>query len=166
MALAALWTARFSDVFQFSSVQSLSGVNSLRPHGLQHARVPCPSPTPRACSNSSPLSRWCHPTISSSIFPFSSCLQFFPESGSFPMSLFFTAGGQTIGVSASTSVLPRNIQNWFPLGWTGWTSVQSKGLSKIFSNTTFKSISSLALSFLYSPALTSTHDYWKNHSFD
>ena len=110
--------------------------DSLRPHGLQHARLPCPSPTPGACSNSCPLNRWCHPTISSSVVPFSSCLQSFPASGSFPVSRFFTSDGQSIGISASTSVLPMNIQDWFPLGWTGWISLQSKGLSRVFSNTT------------------------------
>ena len=109
---------------------------SLRPHGLQHARPPCPSPTPGACSNSCPSSQWCHPTISSSIIPISSCLQSFPASGSFPMSWFFASGGQSIGVSASASVLPMNIQDWLPLGWTGWISLQSKGLSRVFSNTT------------------------------
>ena len=109
---------------------------TLQPHGLQHIRLPCPSPALRACSNSCPLSRWCHPTISSSVFPFSSCLQSFPASGSFPMSQFFSSGGQRIGVSASASVLPMNIQDWFPLGWTGCISLQSKGLSRVFSNTT------------------------------
>ena len=98
--------------------------------------LPCPSPSPVACSNSCPLSRWCFPTISSSVIPFSSCLQSFPESGSFPMSQFFTSGGQSIGVSASTSLLPMNIQDWFPLGLTGWLSLQSKGFSRVFSNTT------------------------------
>ena len=119
------------------SVQfSLSVVSdSLRPHGLQHSRLPCPSPIPKACSNSCPSSQWCHPTISFSVIPFSSCLQSFPTSGSFPMSQFFTSGGQSIGVSASASVLPINIQNWFPLGWTGWISLQSKGLWRVFSNT-------------------------------
>ena len=110
--------------------------NSLRPHGLQHARLPCPSPTPRAYSNSCPLSQWCHPTISSSVIPFSSCLQSFPASGSFPVSQFFASGGQSIGVSALASVLLMNIQGWFPLGWTGWISLQSKGLSRVFSNNT------------------------------
>ena len=110
--------------------------NSLRPHGLQHARLPCPSPTPRAYSNSCPLSRWCHPTISSSVVPFSSCLQSFPASGSFPMSQFFASGGQRIGVSASASVLQMNIQNWFPLGLTGLISLQFKGLSRVLTNTT------------------------------
>ena len=110
--------------------------DSLQPHGLQHIRLPCPSPTPGACSNSCPSSWWCHPTISSSVIPFSSCLQSFPASGSFPMSQLLTSGGQSIGVSASTSVLPMNIQHWFPLGWTGWISLQFKGLSRVFSNTT------------------------------
>ena len=110
--------------------------NSLQPHGLQHTRCPCPSPTPTVHSNSCPLSRWCHPTISSSVVPFSSCPQSFPESGSFPMSQLFTWGGQSIGVSASASVLPMNIQDWFPLGWTGWISLLPKGLSRVFSNTT------------------------------
>ena len=96
--------------------------DSLQPHGLQHTRLPCPSPTPRAYSNSRPSSWWCHPTISSSVIPFSSCPQSFPASGSFPISQFFTSGGQSIGVSASASTLPMNIQDWFPLGWTGWIS--------------------------------------------
>ena len=107
--------------------------DSLWPRGLQHARLPCPSPSPRACSNSCPLSWWCHPTISSSVVPFSSCLQSFPVSGSFLMSRLFTSGGQSIGASAS--VLPMNIQGWFPLGWIGLISFQSKGLSRVFSNT-------------------------------
>ena len=110
--------------------------DSLPPHGLQHAKPPCASPTPRIYSNSCPLSRWLHPTISSSIVPFSSRLQSFPASGSFPMSQFFPSGGQRIGVSASASLLPMNIQDWFPLGWTGWIPMQSKGLSGVFSNTT------------------------------
>ena len=124
--------------FKFSSVQFSCSVmsNSLRPHELQYTRPPCPSPTPRIYSNSCPLSRWCHPTISSSVVPFSSRLQSFSASGSFQMSQLFTGGGQSIGVSASTSVLPMNIQDWFPLGWTGWISLQCKGLSRVFSNTT------------------------------
>ena len=104
--------------------------DSLRPHGLQHTTLPCPSPTPRAYSNS------CHPTISSSVIPFSSCHQSFPASGSFPMSQFFTSGGQSIGISAPASVLPMNIQDWFLLGWSGCISLRSKGLSRVFSNTT------------------------------
>ena len=110
--------------------------DSLQPHGWQHARPPCPSPTPGVYSNPCPLSQWCHPTISSSVIPFSSCLQSFPASGSFQMSQLFASGGQNVGVSASTSVLPMNTQDWFPLGWTGWISLQSKGLSRVFSNTT------------------------------
>ena len=121
------------NLLQFScSVMS----DSLQPYGLQHSRIPCPSRTPGACSNSHPSSWWCHPTISSSIMPFSSYLQSFPASGSFPMSQFFTSGGQSIGVLASASVLPVNIQDWFPLGLTGLISLQSKGLSRVFSNTT------------------------------
>ena len=116
--------------------------DSLQAHGLQYVRLPCPSPTPGAYSNSCPFSQWCHPTISSSVVPFSH-LQPFPVSGSFPVSQFFTSGGQSIGVSASTSVLPVNVQDWFPLGLTGWISLQSKGvslqskaLSRVFSNNT------------------------------
>ena len=109
--------------------------NSLRPRGLQHTRPPCPSPTPGANSNSCPLSWWWYPTISSSVIPFSSCLQSFPASGSFQTIQFFTSGGQSIGVSASASVLQMNIQDWFPLGCTDWISLQSKGLSRVFSNT-------------------------------
>ena len=110
--------------------------DSLEPHGFQHTRPPCPSPTPGVYSISCPLSRWCHPTSSSSVIPFSFRLQSLPASGSFQMSQFFPSGGQSIGVSASASVLPMNIQDWFPLGWTGWISLQSKGLSWVFSNTT------------------------------
>ena len=127
------------NVFQgpVSSVQlSLSVVSdSLWPHGLQHTRPPYPSPTPRVYSNSYPLSQWCHPTFSSSVVPFSSCLQSFPASGYFPISQFSPSGGRSIGVSTSASVLPMNIQAWSPLGWTGWISLQSKGLSRVFSNT-------------------------------
>ena len=112
--------------------------NSLWPHGLQHARLPCPLPTPGIYSKSCPLSQWCHPTISSSVIPFSFCLQSFPASVpmSFAVSQFFASGGQSIGVSASASVLPVTIQGWFPLGWTDWISLQSKGLSRVFSNST------------------------------
>ena len=111
--------------------------DSLQPHGLQHGRLPCPSPTPRACSNSCPLSQWCHLTISSSLIPFSSCLQSLPASGSFQMSQLFASGGQSIEVSASVNI-PMNIQDWFPLGWTGWISLQSKELSRVFSYTTIQ----------------------------
>ena len=110
--------------------------DSLRPHEPQHARPPCPSPIPGVYSDSCPSSRWCHPAVSSSVVPFSSCSQFLPASGSFPMSQLFTWGGRGIGVSASASVLPMNTQDWSPLGWTGWISLQSKGLSRVFSNTT------------------------------
>ena len=110
--------------------------DSLWPHGLQHARPPCPSPTPRVHSNPCPSSRWCHPTISSSVVPFSSCPQSFPASGAFQISQLFVSGGQSIGVSALASVLPMSTQDWSPLGRTGWTSLQSKRLSRVFSNTT------------------------------
>ena len=141
--------------------------DSLRPHGLQHSRLPCPSPTPGACSDSCPSSRWCHPTISSSVIPFSSCLQSFPASRSFPVSQVFAWGGQNIGVSASASVLSMNIQGWFPLGLTDWIYLLSKGLvvQGTSSASQFESTSSFLLSLLYGPTLTSVH-YWKNHSFD
>ena len=153
---------------QFSSVQfSRSVVSySLRPQGLQHARPPCPSPIPRVYSNSRLLSRWCHPTILSSVIPFSSCPQYFPASGSFPVSQLFASCGQSIGVWASTSVLPMNIQDWSPLGWTGWISLQSKGLSGVFSSTTVQKHQFFGTQLFYSPTLTSIHDNWKNHSLD
>ena len=138
--------------------------DSLQPHGLQHARLPRPSPSSRACSNSCPLSWWCHPTISSSVVPFSSRLQSFPASGTFPMSWLFSSGDQSVGASAS--VLPMNIQDWFPLGLTGLVSWQSKGLSRVFSNTTVQKNRFFVLSLLYCSTLTSILDYWKNHSFD
>ena len=120
----------------FTSISSVvQSCPTLRPHGLQHARLPCP-PIPGACSNSCPSSRWSHATISSSVVPFSSCLQSFPALGSSPVSQFFASGGQSIGVSAAASVLPKYSQDWFPLGLTGWISLQSKGLSRVFSNTT------------------------------
>ena len=153
--------------FLLFSVQFSRSVvsNSLQPHGLEHARPPCPSPTPGVYSNSCPSSRWCHLTTSSSIVPFSSCLQFFSASGSFPMSQFFASGGQSIGVSASASVLPMNIQDWFPLGWTGSPS-SSRDSQESSPTPQFKSINSSALSILYSPTLTSKYYDWKNHSFD
>ena len=127
--------------YAFKSVQSVQFsrsvmTDSLRSHESQHARPPCPSPTPGVYSNSCPSSWWCHPTISSSVIPFSSCPQSLPASGSLPTSQLFAWGGQSTGVSASASVLPMNIQDWFPLGWTGWISLWSKGLSIVFSNTT------------------------------
>ena len=123
---------------QFTSVQFSRSVvsDSLQPHESQHARPPCPSPTPGVHSNSCPLSRWCHPTISSSVIPFSSCSQSFPASGSFPMSQLFSWGGQSTGVSALASFLPKKWKGWSPSEWTGWISLQSKGLSRVFSNTT------------------------------
>ena len=126
-----MWLVSVSVQFSHSVVS-----NSLWPHGLQHPRPPCPSSTPGVYSNSCPSSRWCHPTILSSVIPFSSHLQSFPASGSFQMSQFFASGGQNIGVSALASVLLTNIQDWFPIGWTGWISLQSKGLSRVFSNST------------------------------
>ena len=140
--------------------------DSLRPHGLHHARPPCPSPTPRVHPNSCPLSQWCHPTISSSVIPFSSHLQSFPASGSFQMSQLFTSGGQSIGVSASTSVLPMNTQDWSPLEWTGWNSLLSKGLSRVFSNTTVQKHQLFSAQLFHSLTLTSIHDHRKNHSLD
>ena len=159
-------------VVQFSLVAS----DSLRPHEPQHTRPPCLSPTPGVHPNPCPLSRWCHPTIPSSVVPFFSCPQSLSASGSFQMSQLFASGGQSIAVSASTSVCPMNTQDWSPLGWTGWISLQSKGLSRVFSRDPslkglellpqFKSINSSALSFLHSPTLTSIHDHWENHSLD
>ena len=139
--------------------------DSLRPHELQHTRPPHLSPTPGVYPNPCPSSWWCHPTISTSVIPFSSCPQSFPASGSFPVSQLFTWGGQSIGVSASASVLPMNIQDWFSLGWT--ESLCSPRDSQESSPTPqFKGIISSALSFLHSPTLTSIHDHWKNHSLD
>ena len=136
----------------------LSG--SLRHHGLQHTRPPCPSPSPRVYSNSCPLSWWCHPTISSSVVSIYSCLQSFPVSGSFLKKRLFKSDGQSVEASASASALPRNIQDWFPLGWTSWISLQSKGSQE---SSQFKSINSLVLSLLYGTILISIPDYWKNH---
>ena len=134
-------------------------------HGPQHTRFPCHSPSSGACSNSCPLSWWCHPTISSSVVPFS-CLQSFSASGSFLMSQLFSSGDQNIGTLASALVLPINIQEWFPLGLTGLVSLQSKGLLESPSTSQFKSINSSVLTILYTPTLTSIRDCWKNHSFD
>ena len=149
---------------QFSSVAQ--SCPTLQPHEPQHARPPCPSPTPGVHPNPCPSSRWCHPTVSSSVVLFSSCPQSFPASGSFQMSQLFTAGGQSIGVSASTSVLPMNTQDWSPLGWTGWIFLQSKGLLRVFSNTTVQKHQFFSTQLFYSPTLTSIHDHWKNHSLD
>ena len=134
--------------------------SSLKPHGLQHSKLLFPSLPPGVCSNSCPLSQWCHPTISSSVIPFFSCFQSFPASGSSSVSQFFPSGGQSIGPSAS--VLPVHIQAWFPLGLTGLISLLSKGLSRVFSSTT---VQKHQLSLFYGPTLTYIHDYWKNHCF-
>ena len=148
-----------------SSVHSVMS-DSLWPHGLQHARLPYPSPTSRVYPNSCLLSWWYHPTISSSVNTFSSCLQSFPASGSFLLSQLFASGGQRIGVSASESVLPLNTQDWSPLGWTGWIYLQSKGLSRVFSNTTVQKHQFFGAQLSLCPTLISIPDHWKNHSFD
>ena len=155
------------NIMHLSSIQFSRSVmlDSLQPHGIQHTRLPCPSPTPGVYPYSCPLSRWCHPAISSSVIPFS-YLQSFPASESLQMSQIFTSDGQSIGVSASASVLPMNIQDWFPLGWAGWISLLSKDSKESSPTPQFKTINSLVLSFLYGPTLTSIHDYRKNHSFD
>ena len=149
--------------FKKCSVQFSRSVmsDSLRSHKLQHARPPCPSPSPRVHSNSHPLSLWYHPAISSWVIPFSSCPQSFPATGSFPMSQLFIWGGQSTEVSALASFLPKKSQGWSPSEWTGWISLQSKGLSRVFSSTTVQK-----LSLLHSPTLTSIHDHRKNHSLD
>ena len=135
--------------------------DSLRPHGLQHASPPCPSPTPGVYSDSCPLSRWCHPTISSSVVSLSSCLQSFPASEDFPVSWFLASDGQKFGVSASASMLSMNIEDWSLLGWTGCISLQSKDSQESSPTPQYKSINSSAVSFLYGPTLTSIRDYWK-----
>ena len=154
----------------FSSVQFSRSVvsESLWPHEPQHARPPCPSPTPRVYPNPCLLSQWCHPTISSSVVTFSSCPQSFPASESFQMSQLFTSGGQSIGASASTSVLPMNTQDWSPVEWTGWISLQSKGLFKslLQYHNSKASILQCSAFFIVQLSLTSIHDYWKNHSLD
>ena len=151
----------------FPNVQFSCSVmsDSLQPHESQHARPPCPSPTPGVHPNPCPLSRWCHPTILSSDVPFSSYPQSFPASGSFQMSQLFTSGGQSSGVSALASALPMNIQDW-SLGWTSWISLQSKGFSRVLSNTSVQKHQFFCTQFLYSPTLTPIHDHWKNDSLD
>ena len=149
-----------------SSVQFSCSVvsNSLWPHESQHTRPPCPSPTPGVYPNLCPSSQWCHPDISSSVIPFSSCPQSLPASESFPMSQLFAWSGLSIGVSALASVLPMNTQGWSPLEWTGWISLQSKGLSRVFSNATVQTHQFFSAHFLHSPTLTSICDHRKNHS--
>ena len=160
--------AESEEELRTSSVQFSCSVvsGSLRLHGPQHPRPPCPSPTPGVYTNSCPLSQWCHPTISSSVIHFSSCLQSFPASGSFQMSQLFTSGGQSFGVSALVSVLPMNIQDWLPLGLTGWISLQSKGLLRVFSNSTVQKHQFFGAQLLYGPALTSIHDDWRDSNFN
>ena len=156
-------------MFEFlHSVQFSHSVvsNSLRPHELQHARPPCPSPTPGVHSDSCPSSRWCHPVISSSVVSFSSYPQSLPASESFPMSQLFAWGGQSTGVSALASFLSKNTQDWSPLEWTGWITLQSKDSQESPPAPQFKSSNSSVLSFLHSPTLISIHDHWKNHSLD
>ena len=163
LTTAKIWKQPKCPSIQFShSVMS----DFLRSHGLKQARLPCPSPTLGAYSDSSPLSQWCHPNISSSVVPFSSCLQSFPASRSFQMSQLFKSGSQSIGVSASASALPMNIHDWFPLGWTGLSPCSSKDSQQSSPTPHFKKINSSAFSFLYSPNLSSIYEYWKVHNFD
>ena len=140
--------------------------DSLRPQESQYPRPPCPSPAPGVHPNSCPSSQWCHRAISSCVVPFSSCPQSLPASGSFPMSQLFTWGGQRTGVTALASVLPMNTQDWSPLEWTGWISLQSKGLSRVFSNTTVQKHQFFCTQLSLYTTLTSIHDYWKNHSLN
>ena len=146
--------------WRIPGMEEPGGLPSVGSHRVRHKCSDLAAAAVAAC----PLSQWCHPTISSSVIPFSFCLQSFPASQSFQMSQFFVPGEQNIGVSASASVLPVNIQDWFPLGWTGWISLQSKGLSRVFSNTTIQKHQFFSAQLYLS--LTSIHDHWKNHSFD
>ena len=150
----------------FSQFSRLVVSNSLRPHESQHTRPLCPSPIPGVYSSSCPLSRWCHPATSFSVVLFSSCRRSLPASGYFPMSQLFAWGGQSIGISASASVLPMNTQDWSPSGWTGWISLHSKGLSRVFSNTTVQKHQFFSAQLSSQSTLTSIHDHWKNHSLD
>ena len=156
-------TLQWNSSVQFSH---LVMSDSLRPHGLQHAWLPCPSPTPRACSDSGPLSWWCHPTILSSVIPSSSCLQSLPALGSFPMSQLFTSDGQSIAVSPSASVLPVNIQEWFPLGFDLKFDLTVQGTFKSLLQYHSSKASILWCLAFFMVQLTSIRDYWKNHSFD
>ena len=163
----AVWCANIPSL---SSVQFSRSVvsNSLRPHESQHTSPSCPSPIPEVYSDSCPSSQWCHPSISSSVVPFSSCTQSLPASGSFPVSQLVASGGQSIGVSASASVLPMNTQDWSPLGWTGWISLQSKGLSRVFSNTTVQKHQFFSAQLSLESKYTSIHTWFpeKSTSFD
>ena len=150
----------------FSSIQSLSCVRLFVTLWTATCQAPCPSPTPGVYPKPCPSSRWCHPAISFSVVPFSFCPQSLPASGSFPVSQLFTSGGQSIGVSASTSVLPMNTQDWSPLGWTGWISLLSKGLSRVFSNSTVQKHQFFGTQLSSQSNSQSIHDHWKNHSLD
>ena len=161
--ISRMWYIRKKGMLLLFSHQVMS--TSLWLHELQHAKLPCPSLSLWVCSDSCPTSQWCHPTISSSIIPFSSLFQSFPASGSFPMSQLFASGGHSIGAPASASVLPMKIQDWFPLGLT-WSPCSPTDSQESSPAPQFESINSLALSLLYGPTLTSIHDYWENHSFD
>ena len=152
-------------LFQFCSVQSLSRVQLFATLWTAVHQASLSITNSHSLLKLMSISQWCHPTISSSVFPFSSCLQSFPASGSFPMSQFFSSGGQSIRASASASILAMTIQDWFPLGLTHLITLQTKGLSRVFSNTTVQKHQFFD-SFLYTPTLISIHDYWKNHSFD
>ena len=158
----------YLDLFVLNLISFINSVSEscLTLCDTMDCRLPCISPIPGACPNSCPLSHWCHLTISSSVIPFSSCLHSFPASGSFPMSQFFISGGQSMEASTSASVLPMNIQNWFPSGWTGWISLESKGLLSVFSNTTSQKHQFFCAQFLSGPTPTLIYNYWKNNSFD
>ena len=160
-----IWYVIFSLFLKIQFSRSVMS-DSLRPHEPQHARSPCPSPNPGVHLNPCPSSQWCHPTISSSVVPFSCCLQSFPASGSFPMSQLFAWGGQSIEVSASTSVLPMNTQDWYPLGWTALDLLSVQGTLKSFLQYHSSKASILWRSAFFMVQLTSIHDYWKNHRFD
>ena len=164
LILVRKWVSVVSSVLFTSVTQSCPTLCD--PMDCRHTRPPCPSSTPGVCSSLCPSSWWCHPAISSSVVPFSSCPQSLPASGSFPMSQLFVSGGQSIAVSASASVLPMNTQAWSPSGWTGWISLQSKGLSRIFSNTIVQKHQFFCTQLSSQPTLTSIHDHWKNHSLD
>ena len=163
-----IWKQYLMFQFSFTSVQFSPSVvfDSLQPHESQHVRPFCPSPSRRVHSNSRPSSSWCYPVISSSVVPFSSCPQSLAASGSFPMSQLFASGGQSTGVSALVSVLPKNIQGWSPLEWTDGSPCSPRDSQESSPTPQFKIISSLLLSFLHSPTLTSIHDHWENHSLD
>ena len=162
-------TAAWIVLFRSDQISRSVVFDSLRPHESQHTRPPCPSPTPGVHSDSHPSTQWCHPAISSSVIPFSSCPQSLPASEAFPVSQLFAWGGQSTGVSALASFLLKKSQGWSPSEWTGCISLQSKGLSRVFSNTTVQKHQFFTVqffSFLHSPTLTSIHDHWKNHNLD